>query len=63
MVGISADYTDYADYISGSGVVRENQNAHPSKPNFFALPRCTTLSRNLRNLRILNSVLSSADRC
>jgi hypothetical protein len=60
MVGISADY------ISGSGVVRENQNAHPSKPNFFALPRCTTLSRNLRNLRnlrILNSVLSSADRC
>jgi hypothetical protein len=46
-----------ADYDCGSDVVREDQNAHPSKPDFFALPRCTTLSRNLRNLcnlRILN---------
>jgi hypothetical protein len=51
---LSADYTDYADYVCGSDVVREDQNAHPSKPDFFALPRCTTLSRNLRNLRILN---------
>jgi hypothetical protein len=63
---LSADYTDYADYVCGSDVVREDQNAHPSKPDFFALPRCTTLNRNLRNLcnlRIFNLGLSSADRC
>jgi hypothetical protein len=57
---------DYADYVRGSDVVREVQHACPANKGAFTAPFRTAPNRNLRNLcnlRILNSGLSSADRC
>ena len=54
MLEISADYTDYADYVCGSDVVRKDQNAHPANRGSFAASSCTAPNRNLRNLRIFN---------
>ena len=50
MLGISADYTDYADYVCGSDVVREDQHAYPANMNLFAVACGAASKRNLRNL-------------
>jgi hypothetical protein len=54
---ISADYTDYADYVRSSDAVLEDQNAYLANRSSFTVPSCTAPNRNLRNLcnlRIFN---------
>jgi hypothetical protein len=66
MLEISADCTDYTDYLWSSGTLREDQNTRPANSRLFAQWYGASLNRNLRNLcnlRIFNLGLSSADRC
>ena len=53
---ISADYTDY---VSGSDVLSKDQDAQPANTGFFAGPYCAASNRNLPNLPIFLSFLSS----
>jgi hypothetical protein len=52
MLKISADYTDYADYVRSSCTSRDDQNARPASTGFFGPRHYAALNRNLRNLRI-----------
>jgi hypothetical protein len=63
MVEISADYADYADYVCGSDVIREDQQTNPANMSLFVVACGATSNRNLCNLRIFNLGLPSADRC
>jgi hypothetical protein len=50
MLKISADYTDYADYVRSSCTSREDQNARTASTGFFGPRHYAALNRNLRNL-------------
>jgi len=61
MLEMSADYTDYANYVCGSDVVPEDQDAAPANRGSFAAASRTAPNRNLRNLfnlRIFNFLFS-----
>jgi hypothetical protein len=58
---MSADYTDYADFVRRPKTSRENKISFPVITVFFTPAYDAVSNRNLRNLcnlRILNSILA-----